>query len=704
VTIVPPRAPRRPRTVQRADGPYEDPYGWLRDRDDPDVLAHLQANNDHLDQVLGHLDDLRERLFQEIRSRVVETDVSVPVIDGPWAYYHRTVEGSDYAIHCRRPADRAIDPIDAHDPPSDEQVVLDENVLAEGHDYLAVGGLAIDDTHQRLAYLVDTDGNEEYALVIRDLQTGQDIAQVTDRATYGLAWSRDSSVLYYTVPDDSWRPHQVWRHRVGGPGGPDHDELVFTEADERFWMGIGTTRSKDFVVISVGSKQTSEVHLLDAHDPQASPRVVRPRDPGVEYDVEHDRARDRLLIVTNRDSAVDFQVVEAPVGDPSAWTPLVAHRPGVRLLDIDAFAQHLVLTERSEAAVRLRVVAPDASEDRLLDLGDPTAITTLGPTPDDTASTVRVSTTSLTVPVSVLDVDLLTHATTLRKQQEVPGYDPDDYVSDRVWATAPDGVQVPISLVRRRDTPLDGTAPIWLYGYGAYEIASDPEFSPWRVSLLDRGFVYAIAHVRGGGEMGRAWYEQGRLEHKPTTFTDFIACADHLVDTGVGARDRMVIMGGSAGGLLIGAVLNLRPDLCRAAIAVVPFVDVLSTMSDPSLPLTVPEYEEWGDPNDPTFAAAIRSYSPVDNVRDAAYPAILATGGLNDPRVSYWEPAKWVEHLRDHDTGGRPILLKTELGAGHGGPSGRYDAWRERALFAAFALDQAGGPVSDQAGAAGTGG
>ena len=698
MTSTPPRAARRPRTVQRADGPHEDPYAWLRDREDPDVIAHLEANNAHVDTVLGHLDDLRETLFREIRSRVVETDVSVPVVDGPWAYYHRTVEGRDYAIHCRRPADAAHAPLDPVTPPEDEQVVLDENALAEGHGYLAVGGIAVAPDHDRIATLVDNDGNEEYVLEVRDLASGVErgsepsrvLEQVTDRAAYGLAWTRDGTHLLYTTPDDAWRPHRVWRHRVGAPGGPDHDELLFEEPDERFWLGIGTTRSRAFIQVTVASKQTSEVHLVDAHDPTATPRVVAPRRAGVEYHVEHDRARDRLLVLANVDGAVDFQLLQAPVDRPGDWQPLLAHRPGVRLEDVDAFADHLVLTERADAAVRLRVLDPATVQGEVLDLEDPTAITTLGAVTDDATSTVRVVTTSLTVPATVLDVDLASGERTVRKQQQVPGYDPDQYVSDRVWATAEDGTRVPISLVRHVDTPTDGTAACFLYGYGAYEISSDPEFSPWRLTLLDRGVVYAIAHVRGGGELGRAWYEQGRLEHKATTFTDFVACADHLVDTGTCARDRLAIFGGSAGGMLVGAVLNLRPDLCRAAVAAVPFVDVLSTMSDATLPLTVPEYEEWGDPNRPEVAATIRSYSPVDNVRDAAYPALLVTAGLNDPRVGYWEPAKWVEHLRDHDTGGRPILLRTELGAGHGGPSGRYDAWRERALFAAFVLDQVG--------------
>lgn len=696
MTTTPPRAPRRPRTVQRADGPYEDPYAWLRDRDDPAVREHLEAENAYAEAQLGHLDELREQLFQEIRSRVVETDVSVPVVDGPWAYYRRTVEGRDYAIHCRRPAATAHEPLDEGEPAEDEQVVLDENALAQGHDYLSVGGLSMAPEHRRFAYLVDVAGTEEYSLRIHDLESGEDVEEVVARAGYGLAWTRDGSCVYYTVPDDAWRQHRVWRHRLGAPGGPEHDELILEEPDERFRVGLGTTRSRDFVVISVASKQTSEWHLLDAHGPAATPRVVAPRRAGVEYAVEHDRARDRLLIMTNDGGAVDFQVRQVAVDRPGDWQPFIDHRPGVRIEGIDAFEGHLVLTERADAVVRLRVIdpvdpAPAVSDDAtLLDLDDPAAITRVGANADDATSTVRIVTTSLTRPPTVIDVDLDAGDRTVRKQQRVPGYDPGHYVSERRWATAPDGVQVPISVVRHRDTPVDGTAPCLLYGYGSYEISMDPTFASWRQILLDRGVVYAIAHVRGGGELGRAWYEQGRLERKATTFTDFVACADHLVDARVCNRDRLAVMGGSAGGLLVGAALNLRPDLCRAAVALVPFVDVLSSMSDPSLPLTVGEYEEWGDPNEPAVAATIRSYSPVDNVRAAAYPALLVTAGLNDPRVGYWEPAKWVAHLRDVATGDRPILMRTELGAGHGGPSGRYDAWRERALVAAFVLDQIG--------------
>ncbi len=690
----PPRPEARPVTVERHGEVFEDAYAWLRDRDDPAVVAHLEAENAWTEQVLGHLDGLRATIFDEIRSRVVETDASAPVPDGPWVYYHRTIEGQDYAVHCRRPADApdARLPVDPHHPPADEQVLLDENVLADGHDYLAVGGLATSPDHRLLAYLVDTTGSEEYQLVVRDLQTGEDVEQVHDRCAYGLAWTAGSDAVFYTTPDEAWRPHRAWRHRLGEPGGPDHDDLLLEESDERFWMSLGATRSEDLVVISVGSKSTSEVHVVDAHDLAARPRLVAARRTGVEYTVDHDPARDRLVILTNVDDAVDFAVHVAPLATPGAehWQVLVPHRPGVRVEDVDAFAGHLVLSERTQARTQVRVVDPVTGVGDVLPGDEEVATTAVGPTAAYDTTVLRTVVVSLVTPGTVVDRDLVTGAATVVKQVEVPGHDPDRYVSERRWAVAPDGTRIPISVVRARSTPVDGTAACLLYGYGAYEISIDPTFSAWRLSLLDRGGVFAIAHIRGGGEMGRAWYEAGRFGNKPTTFSDFAACADALVEQGVCSRERLAIEGGSAGGLLVGATLNLRPDLCRAAVAAVPFVDVVNTMSDPTLPLTIPEYEEWGDPSEAAAFAAMRAYSPYDNIRPEAYPALLVTAGLNDPRVGYWEPAKWVARLRDVTTGDRPILLKTELGAGHGGPSGRYDAWRERALFAAFTFDQVG--------------
>ena len=687
----PPVAPRRPVAVERFGESFEDPYGWIRDRDDPAVRAHLENENAYTEHVLEPIRELRDQVYEELKSRMQESDASAPVRRDDWWYYTRILEGQQYPIQCRRPVgdpDRRF-PVDPNDPPDDEQIVLDMNALAEGHDYLSVGGAAVSPDHRLLAYLVDTSGAEIFTLRIRDLDSG-DETTVTERATYGLAWHTDASALLYLVPDDAWRPHELRRH-VLGTGG--EDELLLREDDERFWTSLSTTRSRDLIVVQMGSRTTSEVHLLDAHDPFAKPTVVAPRDPGVEYHVDHGGGP--LVIVTNAGEAVDFQVMTAPVDRPGRehWQVLVGHRAGIRVEDADAFATHVVLSERTEARTQLRVVDNDGFDHGVLEMPEEVYTAAVGANPDARTRILRIVYTSLTTPASTIDVDLDTGARETIKQEEVPGgYDPSAYETTRLWATSHDGVRVPISVVKRRETPRDGSAPCLLYAYGAYEMSTDPTFRPWRLSYLDRGGIVALAHVRGGGEMGRAWYEQGRLQHKPNTFHDVVACADHLVAEAWTSRDRLVLEGGSAGGLLVGATLNLRPDLVAAAVAVVPFVDVLNTMSDPTLPLTVPEYEEWGDPSDPAAFSTIRSYSPYDNVRTEAYPAVLVTGGLNDPRVGYWEPAKWVARLREVTTGDAPILLKTELGAGHAGPSGRYSALEERALLLAFEIDRSGLP------------
>ncbi len=716
MSTTPPRATRRTTTVVRFGEEFVDHYGWLQDPDDPATVAWLRANNDHTEAVLAHLGDLRSTIYDEIRSRVVETDTSSGVIDGDWVYYARTVEGSDYAIHCRRPAtdERHADvaPVAPDASPPGEQVLLDENVEADGHDYFALGGVEVSPDHRRLAWLVDTTGRELYRLLVRDLDaapgtdpgaTPSDV-EVVGRATYGLAWSGDATMLYWLEPDEAQRPHRAWRHRVGGPGGPDHDELLVTEDDERFWMGLGTHRSRSFVEISVGSSTTSEVHLLDADDPDARPWVVQPRRDGVEYDVEHDRARDRLLVTTN-DEADDFRLLAAPlrgrtgVVDRRDWTEVLAHRPGIRLDGVDAFVGAVLASERTRARVQTRILDP-ADDDRdtgVLDWPEEVHTSGVGDNPDDDTAWYRFVYTSLTTPTSEVELRLRGRdlrpaddgdRVTVRVHPVGGDYDPGDYRSRRDWATAPDGTRIPISLVARADVELP--APTLLYGYGAYEISLDPGFSASRLSLVDRGAVMAIAHVRGGGEMGRAWYLDGKFDRKPNSFSDFVAVADHLVATGVTDHGRLVVEGGSAGGLLMGAVVNARPDLAAGVVAQVPFVDVLSTMSDPSLPLTVGEYEEWGNPLEQEWFEVIRAYSPYDNVADAPYPAMLVTAGLTDPRVGYWEPAKWVARLRDHTTSEAPILLRTELGAGHGGPSGRYRAWHERAFELAFVLDRLG--------------
>jgi oligopeptidase B len=714
----PPVAERRPHRSERHGEVVEDPYHWLRERDDPAVRAYLEAENAHTEAHLAPLADDIEELFGEIKGRIQQTDASVPVlrvsrpVDGEpegWLYYRRTREGEQYGIHCRRPAPAGLTdpralppelrrPVDPESPPDDEVVLLDENVEAAGHEYFRLGGFSISPDHRLAAELVDTTGNEVYRIRVRNLASGELVSEEeVPRAGYGIAWFEDSRTFLYTVPDATWRTHEVRRHRVGAD--VEADEVLFHEDDERFWLGVGRTRSSRFLAIRSESMVTSEWWLLEADDPGCGPRLVAEREHGVEYGLDH--RGDQLLIVTNADGAEDFKLVTAPVDSPGRehWTDLVAHRPGVRLEGADAFATHLVLHERTEARTQLRIVDPATGQGDALAMEEAVYAAGVGANPAFDTRVLRFAYTSMTTPTQELDLDLDTDERTLLKQQPVGGgYDRERYVSWREWATAPDGTRVPISLVRRRDT--GPNAPCLLYGYGSYEISIDPGFSPSRLSLLDRGVVFAIAHVRGGGEMGRRWYEDGKFLAKPNTFSDFAACADHLVEQGITTRDRLAIRGGSAGGLLIGATLNLRPDLCVAAVAEVPFVDVVNTMSDPTIPVTVVEYDEWGDPSDPTFHEVMRSYSPYDNVREADYPAMFVTAGLNDPRVQYWEPAKWVAKLRRTSTGGGPILLRTELGAGHAGRSGRYDAWRDEARVLAFVLDRIAAPAE---GGAGTG-
>ena len=650
---------------------------------------------------------MRGRLFEEIKARIVETDLSVPVRKGPWWYYQRTVEGQSYGIHCRRPVDGPGG--DARTPPGltappapagavpapspDEQVLLDENDLAAGHAYFEVGNLAVSPGHSFLAYATDVTGDERFTLRIRDLVTGADLDDALEGTSYGVAWANDDATIFYTRPDAANRPHQLWRHRLGTAA--DRDVMVFEEPDERFHLGVGRTKDGAFVVVELQSKLTSESHVIPADRPEELPRVVAARRQGVEYGVEHHG--DSFVLLTN-DEAENFRVVAAPADDPGRqhWHELIAHRPDVRLEGLDLFARHLVAYERREGAPRIRVVGlPEGGLDDpaplpegwLVPCPESPSASWGGPNPEFDSTVLRYEYSSLVTPRSVYDLDMDSTEALLRKRQPVlGGYDPAQYVTERLWATAPDGTAVPISIVARREVPRDGSAPCLLYGYGAYEYSIDPIFSSSRLSLLERGFVYAIAHVRGGGELGRRWYDDGKLLHKPNTFSDFVACAHRVVETGLTSPDRLVARGASAGGLLMGAVANQAPAMFRAIVAEVPFVDCLTTMMDETLPLTVIEWEEWGNPAaDAEVYAMMKSYSPYDNVRPARYPDLLVTAGLEDPRVGYWEPVKWVQRLRA--TALDPsVLLKVELDAGHGGPSGRYDAWRDEAFALSFVL------------------
>jgi oligopeptidase B len=654
-----------------------DDWYWLRDRDDPEVIAHLEAENAYCDAVTAPLKPLQETLFQEFKARIQETDESPPVFYGGHWYYARMVEGLEYAIHCRRTG--AID--------APERVLLDQNELAAGKEYFALRTFTPSPDHRLAAYGVNYDGSDNTDLRFRDLDALRDLDDVVADVTENVVWASDNRTVFYAARDAALRPHQVWRHRLGDP--IERAALVYQEDDERFRVGIARSKSGRFLFLSSHSMVTSEVRSLAADDPEGEWQVVEPRAEGVEYSVDHHG--DRFLIVTNADGAVNFKLMEAPLDAAGRehWRDLVPHREDARLHDIDVLRDWIVLEEQSDAVPRLRLLRTATGEITPLDVPEEVSSTFVGSNPEFDRSILRIEYQSMITPESTIDVDLETGARTLIKQQPVlGGYDPAGYRTERQWSTAPDGTRIPMSLVYRADTALDGSAPAVLYGYGSYEASMDPAFSPFLLSLLDRGFVYAIAHIRGGGEMGRRWYEDGKFLAKRNTFTDYIACAERLVDAGFTAPDRLAGMGGSAGGLLMGAVVNERPDLFAAVLALVPFVDVVTTMLDETIPLTVGEFEEWGNPKDPEYYAYMKSYSPYDNVKPQDYPAMLVTTGLNDTRVAFWEPAKWVAKLRTLKTDDHALVLKCEMGAGHGGPSGRYNAWRERAFWYAFLIDR----------------
>ena len=671
--VTPPVAKRIPTPAARWNGEVVDDYAWLRNRDDPDTIAYLEAENTWCDAWFEHLAPLRDQLFEEIRSRTQETDLSVPVPRGPWQYYSRTVEGLDYHVHCRAPRGGG-----------DEQVLLDENAQAAGQSFFSLGTLEVTPDHFLLAWSVDLDGNEHYTLRIRDLDTGVDLDDVLTEVSAGSAWSADGLHLFYLRRDEALRPYQVWRHALGTAQADD--VLVFEDLDEHFYVDVDRTLSDAFIVISSGSRTTSEVHVVPAADATAPARVIAPRRVGHEYSIDHQG--DRFIVLTN-DDAEDFRVMTAPVDHPGfdTWVELVAHVPGRRIVQVDAFAGHLVLHEWADATPRLRVLFADGTE-RVLTFDTDAHDVEPGANAEYDTTVLRFGYEALGVPGQVLEEDLATGVRTLLKEQPVlGGFDRSRYVSTRLWAEAADATKVPIDVIHHVDTPLDGTAAALVYGYGSYEISIPPYFSIARLSLLDRGVVFALVHPRGGGELGRQWYEGGKLLNKPNTFSDTIACAEHLVRAGYAAPDRLALRGGSAGGLLVAACVNARPDLFAAAVAEVPFVDVVNSMSDETLPLTVGEWDEWGDPRTETYGPVMGSYSPYDNIAPVAYPPMFVTAGLNDPRVSYHEPAKYVAKMRATSTGSAPLLLRTELGAGHSGPSGRYDSWRDEARVLAFVLE-----------------
>ena len=705
---LPEAARRAPSTREHHGDRFEDPYAWMANRDDPELLAYLTAENDHAAAATAHLGDLADTIYEEFRSRIHETDLSVPVRHDRWWYYSRTIEGEQYAVagrvlrseHPDRPA------LTEGAAPAGEEVLLDQNAEAVGHEFFAVGSSEVSPAGDLLAYAADSTGDERYDVRVRRIATGEVLDEAVQRTGGPLAWSLDGRHLFYTRVDDAWRPHQVWRHELGTDA--EADVLVHDEPDERYFVGVGTSRDDRHVVIGIGSKTTNEYRILDAADPLGTPRVVAERRPGVEYDIEP--VGDRLLVVHNA-RRTNFEVAIAPITCTSheEWVPLEVTGEDEYVTEVDGFDDFIAISLRREGGTAVRVVRWDPAsatglgESHDVEVGEPLHTIRVGANPETATRTLQLMWESLVTPRTVIDYDVTSRTSTVLKQQEVRGgHVPADYVQSREWATAADGTRVPISLVHHRDTPRDGTAPGLLHGYGAYGIPSDPWFSVLRLSLLQRGWVFAIAHVRGGSELGRSWYDAGKLEHKGNSFTDFVACADRLIEGGFVAPDRLAAEGGSAGGLLMGAVVNQAPDRFRFVHASVPFVDALTTILDPSLPLSVIEWEEWGNPlKDRVTYERMQAYSPYETVvtgRAAGpHPFLLVTTSLQDTRVYVTEPAKWVAALRHVDRDrpdAAPILFRTELAAGHGGQSGRYDQWRQWAWETAVLIDAVQGTPS----------
>jgi oligopeptidase B len=693
--VKPPVAKRVEHRREHHGDVFVDHYEWLRDKSNPEVTDYLEAENDYTEHATSDLEPLRQKIFDEIKARTKETDLSVPTRRGEWWYYGRSFEGKQYGVQCRCPV---TDPADWTPPELDEeteipgeQVLLDENVEAEGHDFFALGAASVSLDGNILAYSVDVKGDERYTLRFKNLRTGALYEDQIVGIGAGATWAADNHTVYYVTLDEAWRPDTVWRHRLGA-GLPA--ERVYHEPDEKFWVAVGRTRSNKYVVIAAGSAVTTELRYGDATDGQTEFTTIWPRRDLVEYSVEHAvvGGEDRFLILHN-DGAENFTLVEAPVSDPNAFRTLIEHRDDVRLDSVDAFEGHLVVSYRSEALPRIQLwpIYADGGYGHAEDITFDSELMSAGlsANPNWSSPKLRIGATSFVIPVRIYDIDLATGDRTLLREQPVLGdYHPDEYVERRDWAVASDGARVPISIVHRTGVPYP--SPTLLYGYGAYESCEDPRFSIARLSLLDRGMVFAVAHVRGGGELGRPWYEHGKMLEKRNTFTDYIAVARHLVNTDVTRPENLVALGGSAGGLLVGAVANMASDLFAGILAAVPFVDALTTILDPALPLTVTEWDEWGNPlEDKDVYFYMKSYSPYENVAAKDYPPILAMTSLNDTRVFYVEPAKWVAALRHTKTDAHPVLLKTEMNAGHGGISGRYERWKEAAFQYAWLLDAA---------------
>ena len=683
-------AEKRPHQITQHGHVRVDDYAWLKDenwqallRDPsqvrPDIKAHLEAENAWTTAMLADTESLQAEMFGEMRGRIKEDDRSLPASDGPWDYLSRFETGGEHPIYARRP--RGAD--------GPETVLLNVDALAKGHGFFQVGAASHTPDHTLFAWAQDSQGSEYYTIRIKDLATGETLPATVESTTGDFAFSPCSQWMFWVWRDANGRSARVFRRPVRG----GDDTLVYDETDEGMFVGVGVTGSDAFITIRSGDHETSETWLIPATNPTAAPVVVEPRTPGLLYSVEHWPTKgepDRLVILTNADEAVDFKLMWAGANAPGRanWQEWIAHTPGRFIVGVDARADHFIRLERVNANSRIIITDRTSLAETPIAFDEEAHALSLEGGYEWDTRTIRFVYQSPTTPRSWFDYDMTSGARTLLKTQVIPsGHDPADYVARRLYARAPDGEQVPITVLMRTGTPLDGSAPLLLYGYGAYGLPMEPSFSIRNLSLVDRGWIWATAHVRGGSEKGFGWFLDGRKEKKPNTFSDFIACAEHLADEGYGRRGRIVAYGGSAGGMLIGAVANLAPNLFAGVIGAVPFVDVLNTMSDMSLPLTPPEWPEWGNPiEDAQAYAVIAAYSPYENIKAQPYPAVLATGGLSDPRVTYWEPAKWVASLREHSTSGRPILLRINMSAGHGGSAGRFDFLKEIALDYAFAI------------------
>ena len=683
----PPKAAVRPHEMTMHGHTRVDNYYWLNERENPEVLAYLEAENQYVDSCLKHTEPLQEQLFKEITGRIKQDDNSVPVKIRDYYHYTRFEEGKEYPIICRK----------KHSLDAPEEILLDSNQLAEGYAFFQIGEISLSEDDRLLAYSVDTVSRRIYTVYVKDLATGELVGEPIPNTSGNIVWASDNATLFYGVKDETLRPCKIMRHRLGA--SVTDDVLVYEETDETFVCYISKTKSRKYLIINSDSTLSSECRILESDQPEGEFRVFQERQPDMLYGIDH--YKEHFYIRTNADGAKNYKIMRTPVGqtEMAHWTEVVAHREHVMIEGFTIFDKFFVIEEREGGLVKIRVKSWDGRNDHYLDFGEPAYTAGVGANPDFDAVTLRYAYNSMTTPSSVFEYDMEKRTKTLLKQQEVVGgYNPGDYVTERLMAPSHDGVLVPISIVYKKNVggrdpePVEGPVchnrPLVLYGYGSYGSSMDAYFSVARLSLLDRGFIWAIAHIRGGEEMGRQWYDDGKMLNKKNTFLDFIACAEYLINKGYTSPQKMFAMGGSAGGLLVGAVTNMRPDLWKGVVAQVPFVDVVTTMLDESIPLTTGEYDEWGNPNEKQYYDYMLSYSPYDNVEAKDYPAMLITTGLHDSQVQYWEPAKWTAKLRALKTDRNPLYLKTEMDYGHGGASGRFEGYKEVALEYAFMLDE----------------